>query len=299
MTWKGLDSTGNFEECCDEETSVGFKELFINLFLATSGSHHCCLLCNMFLEAAETTQIECNVERRPLRLCVQVLDPVPFLKRTPTQKTAPVIMDLSVFDDMTFDEINNGIVRALGLRSSSKVLLSYSADVIGIEPYSSSTRFKDLFSVDNNEVYVRYEEGKKKPTIDGGSLSDSESHSDSDGFTVTTESEVSAGRDSDEEQEKLTMRKKRSLMKKEQYANSNVLELLCCSRIFGQESVPKVRVLVTADQKCKYLMKDISSLWDRSGLKFRCGRSVLQEEKTFNELGVENNSEITVTGGRG
>ena len=38
---------------------------------------------------------------------------------------------------------------------------------------------------------------------------------------------------------------------------------------------------------------------DRSGLKFKCGRTVLYSDKTFQELGVETNSEIVVTGGRG
>jgi hypothetical protein len=56
---------------------------------------------------------------------------------------------------------------------------------------------------------------------------------------------------------------------------------------------------VLADQLCKDLIADVSSLWGRTGLKFKCGRTVLQGNKTFEEQGVENGAEIVVTGGRG
>jgi hypothetical protein len=84
-------------------------------------------------------------------------------------------------------------------------------------------------------------------------------------------------------------------------SNTEILDLICTTRIFESDNVPvrKVRVLVPSDQSCRYLIDDVSSLWGRVGLKFKCGRTVLHGDKTFDELGVESNSEIVVTGGRG
>ena len=84
-------------------------------------------------------------------------------------------------------------------------------------------------------------------------------------------------------------------------SNAEILDLVCTTRIFECDNIPvrKVRVLVPADQSCRYLIEDVSSLWGRTGLKFKCGRTVLHGDKTFEELGVEGNSEIVVTGGRG
>ena len=83
-----------------------------------------------------------------------------------------------------------------------------------------------------------------------------------------------------------------------------MLELICTTRIFDNDSslsspIRRVRVIVLADQLCRNLIDDVSSLWGRSGLKFKCGRTVLQGNKTFDEQGVENGAEIVVTGGRG
>ena len=84
-------------------------------------------------------------------------------------------------------------------------------------------------------------------------------------------------------------------------SNAEILDLICTTRIFESVNVPvrKVRVLVPSDQSCRYLIDDVSSLWGRIGLKFKCGRTVLHGDKTFDELGVESYSEIVVTGGRG
>jgi hypothetical protein len=86
--------------------------------------------------------------------------------------------------------------------------------------------------------------------------------------------------------------------------NEEVLELVCTTRIFDNDAtlsspIRRVRVVVLADQLCRDLIADVSSLWGRTGLKFKCGRTVLQANKTFEEQGVENGAEIVVTGGRG
>lgn len=82
---------------------------------------------------------------------------------------------------------------------------------------------------------------------------------------------------------------------------SEDLVVTCYTRIFETEGEPirRLRVLLKRNQTCKNLMKDVSVLWDRQNLKFRYGRSVLSEEKTFEELGFENGAEILVTGARG
>lgn len=81
-----------------------------------------------------------------------------------------------------------------------------------------------------------------------------------------------------------------------------LLQLACTTRIFDSDNIPirRVRVIVNSNNRCKKLMEDVSSLWGgRTGLKFKCGRTVLNGDRTFDDMGVENNSEIVVTGGRG
>ena len=92
-------------------------------------------------------------------------------------------------------------------------------------------------------------------------------------------------------------RSKRSRIENE----TGVLSLICCTRIgaLPDEPVKRVKVLVKANKECKELIDEVSSHWGRSGLKFKCGRIVLKEDKTFEEQGVEDESEIVVTGGRG
>ncbi len=56
--------------------------------------------------------------------------------------------------------------------------------------------------------------------------------------------------------------------------------------------------MVKKQQPCSYLMDDVTALWNRSGLKFRYGRTVLNANKTFEELGIVNDGEVVVTGAR-
>lgn len=86
-----------------------------------------------------------------------------------------------------------------------------------------------------------------------------------------------------------------------QNSSGELLHLTCVTRMFGGERTPskEVRVLVRKQQICQFLMEDIAELWNRTDLKFRCGRTVLVESKTFEELGIESDAKIMVTGGRG
>eukprot|EP01039_Chlorochromonas_danica_P003336 gene3335-3659_t len=87
----------------------------------------------------------------------------------------------------------------------------------------------------------------------------------------------------------------------EQNSSGELLHLTCLTKMFGGERSPlkEVRVLVRKQQNCQFLMEDIAELWNRTDLKFRCGRTVLVESKTFEELGIESEAKIMVTGGRG
>lgn len=82
---------------------------------------------------------------------------------------------------------------------------------------------------------------------------------------------------------------------------SSTLQLLCTTRLVDNNGQPfrSVRVVVHCTHSCSYLMEDLHTLWSKAGLKFRCGRVVLSPEKTYLELGIEDNAEIVVTGGRG
>jgi hypothetical protein len=82
--------------------------------------------------------------------------------------------------------------------------------------------------------------------------------------------------------------------------DDDTLSLVCTTRIFENEgwAVRKVRVQVKKQQHCSYLMDDITSLWNRSGLKFRYGRTVLNANKTFEDLGIHKDGEVVITGAR-
>ena len=82
---------------------------------------------------------------------------------------------------------------------------------------------------------------------------------------------------------------------------SGILELICTTRLLEADGNPfrKVRVVVQSHHNTSYLMQDISNLWGKSGLKFKCGRNVLSADKSYAELGVDSESEIVITGGRG
>jgi hypothetical protein len=90
-------------------------------------------------------------------------------------------------------------------------------------------------------------------------------------------------------------------LKEEKLKESGILELICSTRLLDEDGnhLRKVRVVVQSHHNTSYLMHDISNLWGKSGLKFKCGRTVLSADKSYSELGVESESEIAITGGRG
>lgn len=100
--------------------------------------------------------------------------------------------------------------------------------------------------------------------------------------------------------------KRRKRMKRTQADSTTIDEMkdtimfTCSSRIFQNEgiSMRKARVFVNKNHTCANFMEDICTLWNRSGLKFRNGRTLLNADKTFSELGVKHDAEIIVTGGR-
>jgi hypothetical protein len=84
--------------------------------------------------------------------------------------------------------------------------------------------------------------------------------------------------------------------------HGNTIELVCYSRIGvrSHATLRKIKVFVRPRAYCRDLMLEIGShIGKNDGLKFKCGRVVLKEEKTFEEQGVVDGDEIVVTGGRG
>lgn len=99
--------------------------------------------------------------------------------------------------------------------------------------------------------------------------------------------------------------KKRKRTRRNQNENmeetwKDTLMITCSTRIFENEGIPirKARIFVKKNHTCANLIEDICTLWNRTGLKFRYGRNLLNAEKTFLDLGVKGDTEIIVTGGR-
>jgi hypothetical protein len=96
--------------------------------------------------------------------------------------------------------------------------------------------------------------------------------------------------------------KRKALLENNLSTNNNEkIELICTTRVFELDGIPirKVKVIVNLNSTCKELIDDVSILWGKSNLKFKFGRIVLYPDKTFYEIGVCNNAEIVITGGRG
>ena len=173
------------------------------------------------------------------------------------------LIDLNVYDDMKIGSINQAVLKVLQLKEDDKI--SYSSDS-SKQPLDLEKTFKENTISNGDKIYL--ESGRKKRKSVGSS---------------------SRGRRDDGH---------------DTPGSEEVLELVCTTRIFDQDTsqsspIRRVRVIVCSDQLCKDLIQDVSTLWGRTGLKFKCGRTILQPNKTFEELGVENNTEIVVTGGRG
>jgi hypothetical protein len=181
-------------------------------------------------------------------------------------------IDLNVFEDMKLGSINQAVSKILQLKAEEK--FTYSSDN-SKQPFDFERTFKECSIHNGDKLYL--ESGRKKRKT-GPQLTVRSGKRDSSGGDLQSSEHVPGAEE--------------------------VLELVCTTRIFDQDSslsspIRRVRVIVLADHLCKDLIEDVSTLWGRSGLKFKCGRTVLQSNKSFEELGVENNAEIVVTGGRG
>lgn len=79
------------------------------------------------------------------------------------------------------------------------------------------------------------------------------------------------------------------------------LELVCSTRLFESNGFPlkRVRVVINQNSTCNALIEDVCTLWGKTGLKFKYGKTVLKGDQTFKELNVQSGSEILVTGGYG
>jgi hypothetical protein len=88
------------------------------------------------------------------------------------------------------------------------------------------------------------------------------------------------------------------------YDNDNdddeIIEVICktyITDIHGQ-IYNKVYAKVYISDTLSKLMADVATLWEgKSGLKFKSGRTVLSSDKTYDDCGLLNGSEITVSGG--
>ena len=88
---------------------------------------------------------------------------------------------------------------------------------------------------------------------------------------------------------------------RDEVQEDGIIEITCTTKLLNSdgESYRKLRVLVHKDHIVNYLMEDVASLWHKVSLKFRVGRTILSKDKTFRQLGIEDKTEIVVTGGRG
>jgi hypothetical protein len=83
--------------------------------------------------------------------------------------------------------------------------------------------------------------------------------------------------------------------------DDDAIELTVTTRLLDAVGQPlrPIRAVVMSTHLISYLMEDVTSLWGKANLKFRCGRNVLSADKTYIELGVVQGAEVVVTGGRG
>ena len=86
----------------------------------------------------------------------------------------------------------------------------------------------------------------------------------------------------------------------DEISKANSIELICETRVGADDDrLRRIKVIVNPYHYCHDMLEEVSCFFERSGLKFKCGRVVLRGDKTFHEQGVENGNVIVVTGGRG
>jgi len=203
--------------------------------------------------------------RKTLRIAIHVAEGMDALN--PNDET---IIDLNVHGDMKVGSVSKAIYKLLQLDHDERI--SYSAENAK-NSFDLEKTFKECSVRDGDKIFL--ESVRRKRNL-GNAVSARGGKRDFQHIGVAASAP----------------------------GTEEVLELVCTTRIFDQDPslsspIRRVRVIVCADQLCKDLIEDVSTLWGRTGLKFKCGRTVLQGNKSFEELGVENNAEIVVTGGRG
>lgn len=212
-----------------------------------------------------------KVVRKSLKISVVVAEGIDILNAKDE-----TFIDLNVYEDMKLNAVHQAVFKILQLKEEDKV--TFATDSMKA-PLDCEKTFKELGIANGERMYVESGRKKRKASYVSNGRPGRRDGSSSDFIGGDHTGSASSG-------------------------SEEVLELVCTTRIFDNDStlsspIRRVRVLVCADQLCRDLIHDVSALWGRSGLKFKCGRTVLQGNKTFEELGVENNAEIVVTGGRG
>ncbi len=180
---------------------------------------------------------------------------------TSSRDDTKTCLDLVVTKDMTFETIHNTITSLLSLQKKAEQLQYYlETDKRDIPQEDFFYTLSDLKINDGDRIIIDIAKRNKRKR----------------------NSDLYADDENSGEEE-------------------DTLEFVCTTRIFEAEGVPvrRTRVYVKRHHPCSYLMDDISTLWNRGNLKFRCGRITLVPEKTFAELGIKKTeNEILVTGGR-
>ena len=190
-----------------------------------------------------------------------------LLSRGKTSSTNPTFLDLTVTKDMSFQTMHSTIISILELQQKASQLIYYlETDRREIQQEEFMYSLSDLKINDGDRIIVDLMRRNKRKR-----------------FSEAVLVSLNDGDDNSTEEEE-------------------TLEFVCSTRIFESEGIPlrRTRVYVKRSQPCSYLMEDISTLWNKQNLKFRCGRVTLVPEKTYAELGLEKlDTEILVTGGRG
>ncbi len=170
--------------------------------------------------------------RKTLRIAIHVAEGMDA--HNPNDET---IIDLNVHGDMKVGSIGKAIYKLLQLDHDERI--SYSAENAK-NSFDLEKTFKECSVRDGDKIFL--ESGRRKRKL--GSIVSARG-----GKRDVQHIGVAANAPGTEE----------------------VLELVCTTRIFDQDPslsspIRRVRVIVCADQMCKDLIEDVSTLWGRTGL---------------------------------
>ena len=231
--------------------------------------------------------------RKTMKFVVSVAEGLVALN--PKEET---LIDINVFDDMKLVDVHQSIVKVLQLKGEEKFF--YCNDKLELD---RDKTFGELGLLGGDKLTLECGRKRRRVNLVSGRLGKKERDPADNGGDFTTSLPISDSEQAGSYYSGSSSSSSAGVLSSSA-DSGEVLELICSTRIFDNDSdlmspIRRVRVLVCSEQLCKHLMEDISELWGRSGLKFKCGRTVLNSDKSFEEQGVENNAEIVVTGGRG